>query len=139
MKFQTRKLHLFENLYFSNKADFRDKKTIIENENLIDESESLFCYENTVDKTQVEPKREHFLTNKIFLGYKSFEKTEIFLAKGNYLFVQAPYKDEKLIFEAAEALFLESLWQNIDFIDNKVFLRILEEDGQKIFQLFRAI
>lgn len=40
---------------------------------------------------------------------------------------------------ATEAVWLESLWRDIAFADDRVFVRILTEDGKTVFQIFREL
>ncbi len=40
---------------------------------------------------------------------------------------------------AAEAVWLESLWRNTRFADDRIFVRILTEDGKTVFQIFREL
>ena len=41
--------------------------------------------------------------------------------------------------DAAEAVWLESLWRNTRFADDRIFVRILTEDGKTVFQIFREL
>ena len=63
-----------------------------------------------------------------------------FIPKGKYLFLQGigSKDDFEIIEKAAEALFLEALWQEIDLKD-EVFVRFLQEDKKTVFQIFREI
>lgn len=152
MKFSVKKLQLFETLVFmqSSNDDAQDKKDHIESF-IIDTDEKLYAYENGIDKKNTEPKLEEFLIKKEFLGYRcldesfeidenSIDKKKIAtLDKGSYLFVQSIHKDEQNMLKAAEALYLEGLWQNLSFVGNRIYVRFLEEDGKTIFQLLRPI
>ncbi len=63
---------------------------------------------------------------------------------GLYLFVQGKSEtddgpDDGTIREAAEALWLESLWRDLEFRNDRILVRFLSEDGSSVFQLFREI
>lgn len=157
MQFTARKLKLFENLYY---IDQENGKNLEKNDIeafVIDEDEKLYCFENKIDKKNLEPKLEDFLKDKRFLGFRVFleknehtekngaslaehsQKKRASLEEGSYLFVQSIFQNETQIQKAAEALYLEAIWQKLSFLDNLVYLRFLEEDGKTIFQLLRAI
>ena len=160
MQFTARKLKLFENLYYIDQENGKNLETNDKEAFIIDEDEKLYCFENGIDKKNLEPKLEDFLKDKRFFGFRVFleknehtEKTEkdgdslaehshkkrACLEKGSYLFVQSIFQNETQIQKAAEALYLEAIWQKLSFLDNLVYLRFLEEDGKTIFQLLRAI
>lgn len=66
------------------------------------------------------------------------------IPKGKYLFIQDIKKTAsdaqwEAQLEAAELLWLESLWQEIPLTDNTVYIRLLQEDSKEIFQVFRPI
>lgn len=130
MNYQIKTLTLFQDLCFSKE----------EKEN----NESLYIYETKVDKNNLEPELELFLQNEVFCGYK----TEInskdlhegdYIPVGKYLFVQGVASDFNSFLKASEAVFLEALWQEKEFIDNKVYLRKLLEGEKSVFQVFRQI
>jgi len=138
MAFLVRKLHLLEDLYYFCDADESASKDL-EKRGKIDTSEKLYIYKTSVDKKNLEPKPEDFLREKKFLGYRSFDADGFSLAKADYLFVQAQEPNETAFQKAAEAIHLEALWQNLRFVDDFFYLRILEEDGKMLFQILRAI
>jgi hypothetical protein len=41
--------------------------------------------------------------------------------------------------DAAEAVWLESLWRNQTFASDRFYVRILTEDGKTVYQIFREI
>jgi len=137
--FTQKNLTLFENLSFSTKT---------EDNSYISKLECLYKYENKVKKSDTNPNIKMFLTNEIFCGYGFYgEKSENhiddemnFIPKGKYLFLQGigSKEDFEIIEKAAEALFLEALWQEIDLKD-EVFVRFLQEDKKTVFQIFREI
>ncbi len=119
------------------------------NEN-ISETEHLWVYKNGVAKNNLNPNLKDFLLEKKFLGYailgSNEEETERHnkIETGRYAFLQGlmteSTSDNTLLFsQAAEALFLESLWQEQNFENDDVFIRILTEDSKNVFQLFRKI
>jgi hypothetical protein len=40
---------------------------------------------------------------------------------------------------AAEAVWLESLWRDVPFASDRIFVRVLSEDGKTVFQIFREL
>lgn len=71
---------------------------------------------------------------------------------GHYLFAQGPsplgervaHDPERAEAEAdwraaSEAVWLESLWRDVPFSSDRVFVRVLSEDGKTVFQIFREI
>ncbi len=40
---------------------------------------------------------------------------------------------------AAEAVWLESLWRDVPFASDCIFVRVLSEDGKTVFQIFREL
>jgi hypothetical protein len=64
---------------------------------------------------------------------------------GNYFFVQyflseKDFSDKtkinSLLEDLAEAIFLEALWQEINFYDDVIYARKLKEGNCSVFQLF---
>lgn len=41
--------------------------------------------------------------------------------------------------DAAEAVWLESLWRDERFANDRLFVRLLTEDGKTVFQIFREL
>lgn len=100
-----------------------------------DGTESLREYRTGVQKNDLEPAMEDHLR-------EGSDATVI--SPGYYLFVQGimPRNEseaETLWRQAAEALWHESLWRETIFKDDRILIRILSEDGKKVFQLFRRI
>ncbi len=63
---------------------------------------------------------------------------------GIYLFLQGKADsgaepDETTLRADAEALWLESLWRDLKFKNDRILVRILSEDGALVYQLFREI
>ncbi len=63
---------------------------------------------------------------------------------GLYLFVQGKPLvgtdiDEHCARKDAEALWLEALWRDLSFKNERILVRILSEDGKTVYQLFREI
>ncbi|OJF76777.1 MAG: hypothetical protein BKP49_05490 [Treponema sp. CETP13] len=146
MNYKPKKVELYQDLTFS-----KDEKCF--------KNESLTIYKNTVSPKDMDPKKENYLVCKEFKGWanckpftgtgiptgkpKLLAPTDFLIPKGAYLFVQGlqpkEESEQNLIFaEAAEALHLESLWQEIR-LDNCVYMRKLKENGKILFQLFRKI
>ena len=57
---------------------------------------------------------------------------------GLYAFVQSDYTEGDLT-QAAEALWLECLWEEYEPLDDTIYLRELEHGDRTVFQLFRKI
>lgn len=140
MKYEIKNLTLFNDLLYT---------TEITNEVL--KTESLFICKNCVAQNETNPKIEDYITNKTYIGNgyyplenESSNNTNVLISGtipcGKYLFVQGNYDNENTveISSAAEALFLESIWQK-KRLEDTVYLRTLKEDNKTIFQLFRRI
>lgn len=130
MNYQVKVLTLYKDLCFSKK----------ESENL----ESLFVYKNLVSKNNLEPQLSLFLQDEVFCGYKSDIESKYledgdYIPEGKYLFVQGFSSEFTDFLKATESIFLEALWQEIEFCDDKVFLRKLKENEKTVFQVFRRI
>ena len=113
-----------------------------------DNGETLFCFE--LDKNQAgefEPDKAKFPGNLVFSGraigedngelHQEERQRLIELPRGSYLFAQ---KREILslqnIIDMAVAIQQEGLWQRL-FLEEKLYLRYLFEDGCSVTQLFR--
>lgn len=72
------------------------------------------------------------------------------LPSGSYLFAQGllpagasvgralpDAETERAFREAAEEIWLEAIWREINLSKNRAFVRILTEDGRTVFQVFR--
>jgi len=99
-----------------------------------DGTEKLYEYLSRVTENTLEPALEDHLAEG---------KTASEITPGYYLFVQDRMPEdgtgEAAWMKAAEALWLESLWREIPFTSDRILVRILSEDGKRVFQLFRAI
>lgn len=109
---------------------------------------AILCYRSLVAKGNLEPSfAEH-------LSRAGDEETQddATIPAGHYLFAQgpsplgervarAPERDEAEANwrAAAEAVWLESLWRDIPFASDRIFVRVLSEDGKTVFQIFREI
>lgn len=100
-----------------------------------DGTEELCMYHSGVHKNDLEPAPDAHLRERC---------TASVIEPGFYLFVQGimPRDSGETVLEwqkAAEALWLESLWRETDFKDDRILVRILSEDGKRVYQLFRRI
>lgn len=98
-----------------------------------DGTEELILYRSLVKINDLEPVFENHLADRV-----STDQIE----PGFYLFTQGRMNEdsgdaETLWREAAEAIWLESIWREIKFKDDRIHVRILSEDGKRVFQLFR--
>lgn len=110
--------------------------------------ERLVIYTNGVQKNNLEPQPEQYLTNRQWAGYGYYGDDSAApthrIPAGTYFFLQefAPcdITDEatltSLALKMAEALRLESLWQEIDLAD-QVFVRFIREDEKTAVQVIR--
>jgi len=146
MDFNVKKIHIYQDLTFSKS-------------NKCYKNESLTVYKNGVSKTDLEPNLKKYLLEKEFKGWanympykgtgipkslpKKLAPTESKIEQGVYLFVQGvqPENEKKIpiiLAQAAEALHLESIWQEIS-LSKCVYIRKLKENNKVLFQLFRKI
>lgn len=100
-----------------------------------DGTEELRMYHSGVHKNDLEPALDAHLREGCAASV---------IEPGLYLFVQGrmPCDSGEAVVEwqkAAEALWLESLWRETDFKDDRILVRILSEDGKRVYQLFRRI
>ena len=140
MEFEIKNLSLYNDLVFT-----KDES------NPVMKTEELSIFKNKVEKNDTNPDRRNFLTDGNWIGYglvpgeelKAGCKPDGVIPKGKYLFVQffIDANDERLQQEmrsaAAEALFLEAVWQELT-LDDTVYVRTLDEGGKKVCQLFRG-
>ncbi|MFI3257455.1 MAG: hypothetical protein R3Y36_04070 [Spirochaetales bacterium] len=120
----------------------------------VNKTESLWCYQNKIAQNDLEPKKENYLVDGQFMGWALQNKPETncvpqdctAIFEGKYLFIQGITESchsqaecHEFFTQAAEALYLESLWQEILLDTEKVYIRHLQEDGKNVFQLFRLI
>ena len=96
-----------------------------------DGTSAIYEYRSGVAKNDLEPAPENHLTG----GIPVCE-----IPAGFYFFTQAtgPATDKEYR-EAAEAVWLESLWQGITFKNDRILIRILSEDLKIVYQLFREV
>jgi len=101
-----------------------------------DGTRSIDRYESAVGEKELEPAPERHLVG----GEPATE-----IPAGFYLFAQLPREGDKApdatnrLRDAAEAVWLESLWRNMRFTDATVLVRTLREDGKDVRQVFRAV
>lgn len=115
-----------------------------------DKAEWLWKYTCGVSNNELEPIRENFLKDGVFLGFAKKNPTEqeqldcVCIKNSKYLFLQGSIEDKEkdnleLLLEASEKLYLESLWLERTIKNNTVYIRYLEEDGKTVFQIFREV
>ena len=131
MKFDIKKLTLYKDLRYSQTA-----------ENL-NRDESLMIYTNGVLKNNMNPDKADYLKEPLDCGFaipldSEEQPKETLLPAGQYLFVQGNAEKDDMA-TAAEELWLESLWQEVELDPQKVFVRNITEDGRTVFQIFRKI
>lgn len=107
-----------------------------------DGTQAVLEYKTKVNHRNLEPKTADFAIAI---------KQNTTIPKGNYLFIQkniellldakgfVQEKDKHLIIDGARALWLESLWHGVQFKNDILYIRILEEDGKTVFQALREI
>jgi hypothetical protein len=112
------------------------------------DEEFIFCFELDQEQSQsIEPQPENFLGRLVFSG-KNVEnqtqgnrayKVSLELPAGLYLFTQrrGAIGREECIALAIEQQ-KDGLWEKIN-LGNRLFLRLLYEDGSPVTQLFRTI
>jgi predicted ATPase len=125
MAFTIKILTLFKDFYYSKDSTNTE--------------ESLTLYKNAVKKGETNPAIDDFLTEEFFCGNICSGESEFAINKGRYLFIQGIFTSHETVQDAAQELYLESLWQELSFTDDIVYMRKLEEDGKTVFQLFRKI
>lgn len=125
--------------------------------------ERMTRFETRVDRRNLEPQLEDYLCNGIFCGQGISSNIdgsiEVVLPEGTsrpqleaipagtYVFVQSEYPPHetspKVLREnqlkAAEALWLECLWEEWETVDSFVYLREIPHENTTVFQLFRRI
>lgn len=141
MNFTIKILNLYKDLCYTTQNDAEVNKT-----------ETLMCYRNGVAHNDLDPCKENYLLDGQFMGWAIKNEVEqkinsddcTTICAGRYLFLQGIVpKNEKdlpsLFVQAAEELYLESLWQELELDAKRVYMRKLEEDGCQVFQFFRTI
>ncbi|MGI5173895.1 hypothetical protein H0R92_09895 [Treponema sp. OMZ 840] len=146
MKYTVKILTLYKNLCYATESGLP-----------LDKTDFLYSYTCAVQNNDLSPRRSRFLTKPRFEGYalsnaKSQESGTGLLA-GRYFFLQAPVPQECIMCKSAEAekkrlaeyrlaaeyMYTEAIWNEIDFCDDKIYIRTLTEDNAAVFQLFRKI
>ncbi len=112
-------------------------KTIMAGENgaAPDGTEEVREYRSRVRINDLEPAADDHL---------SVEYSESRIEPGLYLFTQHEFtlheqSERELFRSASEELWLESLWREARFIDDSVYVRLLSEDGRRVYQVLRPI
>jgi hypothetical protein len=103
--------------------------------------EFLFCFELDQEQSQsIEPQPDNFLERLVFSGknVQNQNKGDLELPAGLYLFAQRRgiIGREECIDLAIEQQ-KDGLWEKIK-LGNRLFIRLLYEDGSPVTQLFRA-
>jgi len=117
MKYIVRKLELNRAISIRNGQPAADGTT------------AIHACRSLVEKNNLEPAPEQHLaidgeTEEIPAGY--------------YLFTQGTgAANTEAWREAAEAVWLEALWQEAEFKNDRILVRVLSEDSKTVFQIFR--
>ncbi|HKL87057.1 MAG TPA: hypothetical protein VJ861_12055 [Treponemataceae bacterium] len=101
----------------------------------------ILSFTSKVSKKDLEPAKEQHLSE----GKKIDE-----IEAGFYLFTQGilpasivtetlSHEAQQFYREAAEAVWLESLWREVEFKNDRILVRILSEDGKTVYQIFREL
>ncbi len=134
---EVKNLILYEDLLFSTTESSRTTPF-----------ERLTMYTNGVAPSNLEPDLQLYLTDgqPAGFGYYSEDESQVThrIPAGTYFFLQefadCSFDDENTLYEKAlkmaEALRLESLWQEIDLAD-QVYVRIIKEDEKTAVQVIR--
>lgn len=107
--------------------------TVTKDEIATDGTISIVEYRSLVTKKDLEPPEGDHITS---------EGTAVMEIKaGIYVFTQAEIEGDTPphYTEAVKAVWLESLWLDVEFKTDRVLVRTLSEDSKKIFQIFREI
>lgn len=93
---------------------------------------AIYTFQSLVADKNLEPAPADHLAGRA-------DATEI--PAGFYLFTQGDnaLNAEAAWRDAAEAVWLESLWQDVTFKNARILVRILEEDSNTVYQIFREI
>ena len=100
-----------------------------------DGTEELHVYRSMVQENDLEPAAEDHLREGT--GARIIDPGYYFFVQG--IMPRDTAETETVWQQAAEALWLESLWRETVFKDDRILVRILSEDGKRVFQLFRGI
>lgn len=124
MEYEIKKLVLFQPLFFSlENTDSQDKMT---------------KFTTKATKKNISPNLDEYLVDPSFCGGAT-EKGSEDIPKGTYLFLQGTFSTTQELNKAAEALWLEMLWQELDPLDDIIYVRELAHGKENLNQLFRAI
>lgn len=131
MAFSIKILTLYKDLNFSTDSNIET-----------DKNERLEIYKNGVSKHNMSPSLDEYLKDRIQCGFAlpkdSTAKADYAIKAGKYFFVQGDLKKDN-INEAAEALWLESIWQEQTLDMDTVYVRYINEDNHEAFQIFRKV
>ena len=131
MAFPIKILTLYKDLNFSTDAGIETCK-----------NERLEIYKNGVSKHNMSPALDEYLKDGISCGFAlpkdSTAKPDYAIKADKYFFVQGDLKKDN-INEAAEALWLESIWQEQTLDMDIVYVRYINEDDNEAFQIFRKV
>ena len=131
MAFSIKILTLYKDLNFSTNSNIETEK-----------NERLEIYRNGVSRHNMSPALDEYLKDGIQCGFAlpkdSTAKADYAIKAGKYFFVQGNAKKDSLN-EAAEALWLESIWQEQALDMETVYIRYIKEDGNEAFQIFRKV
>ena len=131
MAFSIKILTLYKDLNFSADSNIET-----------DKNERLEIYRNGVSKHNMSPSLDEYLKDGIQCGFAlpkdSKEAPDYAIKAGKYFFVQGDAKQDSLN-EAAEALWLESIWQEQALNMETVYVRYINEDDHEAFQIFRRV
>lgn len=84
-----------------------------------------------VEKNNLEPAPDRHLA----VGGDTAE-----IPAGHYLFTQgSEAENEEAWRDAAEAVWLEAIWQEAEFKNDRILVRVLSEDSKTVFQIFREV
>lgn len=99
----------------------------------------LFNCSTAVNEKEIESK------DGKYISYDPENKNTV-IPEGNYLFIQGALipEDEgyplvKEVYDAAEKLWLEFLWQEKRPAGNEIYMRVLKEHSMYVFQLLRPV
>lgn len=127
MEQEIKKLVLFEPLFYSKDA--------------ANNGEKMSRFTTKVNAKCMEPVLEDYLTEGVFCGYSTDceDKATERIPAGTYAFVQWSSESNMTAESMAEALWLECVWQELQTVNNTLYLRELSHGEQSVFQLFREI
>ena len=109
---------------------------------IAENDEFILCYQlNPAQNSSIEPDREQFLGNLVFIGQKTSCITDVNMPAGQYLFVQ--YRNKQHLsqnqwLDAAIEQQKDGLWER-NKLENLLYVRFLYEDGKNVTQIFRTI